>query len=52
MDNQKQQNKFTESAIKQNLLLWQISRNLLDLEKELRDQDNTILDVSKNRAAT
>ena len=51
MDNHKQQNKYTEFTIKQNLLLWQISKNLLDVEKELKDYSNTFLDVSKNKSA-
>ena len=41
-----QQNKITELVIKQNLLLWQMSRSLLEVEKKLIEHDKRNLNVS------
>jgi len=35
MGEKKNQNELTEIAVKQNLLLWQLSKSFLDIEKEI-----------------
>jgi len=35
MPKKKKQNKFNELAVKQNLLLWQLSKSYLEAEKKL-----------------
>lgn len=35
MEEKKNQNKINELVIKQNLLLWQISKSFLDIEKKI-----------------
>jgi len=35
MGKEKEQNAFTELAIKQNLLLWHLSKSFLDVEKRI-----------------
>lgn len=37
MKNLSEQNKLIETAIKENLLLWQLSDSLLKIEKKLSD---------------
>jgi len=37
MKKEKEQNSFTELAIKQNLLLWHLSKSLLDDEKRINE---------------
>lgn len=36
MGEKKNQNKLNEVAIKQNLLLWQLSKSFLDIEKKIK----------------
>jgi len=36
MEKGKEQNKLAELAIKQNLLLWQLSKSFLDIEKKIK----------------
>jgi|GEM_PF-2725844 len=35
MGEKKNQNELNEMAVKQNLLLWQLSKSFLDIEKEI-----------------
>jgi len=37
MQKNKEQNKLTSLAIKQNLLLWQISQSFLDIEDKIKE---------------
>ncbi len=37
MRKEKEQNAFTELAIKQNLLLWHISKSFVDVEKKISE---------------
>lgn len=40
MRKEKEQNAFTELAIKQNLLLWHLSNSFLDVEKRIVESLN------------
>lgn len=37
MGEKKDQNKFTELAVQQNLLLWQLSKSFIDIDKQLKE---------------
>jgi hypothetical protein len=40
MSDQSDQSKMTETAVKQNLLLWELAQSFLDLDKELDKINN------------
>lgn len=41
MTTPKKKHKMTELAIKQNLLLWQMTKSLLNIEQKLKDEFKT-----------